>query len=123
MESSFWLVDSLHFRDSPTASKALIFVSINQLHGINDTNGLVSKQQVHRVETRLALDINQMPEIPTHEVIDFRHGAGSYMSCIIGVFWGKNRLFDVLGGELFDLLRNRHKIMGIECLLKKLANT
>jgi len=122
IESSLRLVASRHFRDSSTASKVLVLVSINEFQWIYNTHGLVSMQQVHCIEARLALDVDKVPEVPTHKEIDFLHRAGSDMSSIVGIFRGKDRFFDVLSCKLFHLGRDSHECSRIKRFAKKLTN-
>ncbi len=59
---------SRHWRDSATAAKALVLVSIDQLQRVDDPDGAIARQQVNRVEAFLALHVDEVFEVPTHEL-------------------------------------------------------
>jgi hypothetical protein len=80
MASSFRLVASRHLRDSATASKVLVFVSTNQLQWIHDTEGAIALQEVYRIEAVLALDVDEVAEVPAYQIFDLRHGADGHMA-------------------------------------------
>ncbi len=77
------LVASRHLRLSATASKALVLVSINDLQWVDDTDGRVAFQQVNAVKSGLALDVDQVLEVPAHEEVDAPDGAGGDVPGIV----------------------------------------
>ena len=86
------LVASLHLRDSSTASKVFVLVSIDNLKRVYDTDSGIAVQQVNPVESRFTLHINHVAKVPTHKEINAVYRAGGNMPGIILVFWRDNTL-------------------------------
>jgi hypothetical protein len=70
------LVASLHLRDSSTASKVLVLVSIDNLQRVYDTDSAIAVQQVNPVESRFTLHINHVAKVSTHKEINAVYRAG-----------------------------------------------
>ena len=100
---------SRHFRDSATASKPGIasgFVvgdAINEFLRVHNTDHRIALQQIHRVESRLAPDIDEMPEIPAHEEIDAMHRAYCHMHRVVGISFGNHAGFQVFVRKVVGL--------------------
>ena len=75
MALSLRLVFSRRRRDISTASKVLIFVSMDEFEVVDDTDGRITLQQIDGVETGFALDVDEVSEVPAHEVLEPGHGA------------------------------------------------
>ncbi len=73
------LVASLHLRDSSTASKVLVLVSIDYFQRVYDTNSRIAVQQVDPIEGSFTLHINHVAEVPTHKEINAVYRAGGDM--------------------------------------------
>ena len=63
------LVASLHLRDSSTASKVLVLVSLDNLQRVYDTDSGIAAQQVKPVESRFTLHDNHVAIVSTHKEI------------------------------------------------------
>ncbi len=57
---SLRLVFSRRRRDISTASKVLIFVSMDEFEWVDDTDGRITLQQIDGVETGFALDVDEV---------------------------------------------------------------
>ena len=88
-------------RDSATAAKVLVLVSIDEFQWVDDTDTAIALQQIHRVEPGFALDVDQVFEVPTHEVFDLRDGADGDVARVVGVFGREDVAAHVGGGEAF----------------------
>ncbi len=109
-------------RDSSTASNVLVLVSINQLQRVYDTHRLVSLQKIYRVEPSFSLNVNEVPEVPAHEVVDFQNGAGGHMASVVSVFWSQNRTFNIFCGKLFHFIGHDNKVSGFESVVEKISH-
>ena len=74
--ASLRLVSSRKRRDISTASKVLAgVVGMDQFFRADDTDGRIATQEVHRIETGFAGDIDEVLEIPTYEMTHEMDGA------------------------------------------------
>ena len=96
-------------RDSATASKILVLVSIDEFQWIDYTDGRVALQKIHGIKSGFALDVDQVAEVPADQIIDSGDGAGGYMPSVVGIFRRNDGLGDVAGGELFGFVGHRHE--------------
>jgi hypothetical protein len=86
------LVASLHLRDSSTASKVLVLVSIDNLQRVYDTDSGIAVQQVDPIKCSFTLHVNHVTEVPTHKEINAVYRARGDMPGIVLVFWRDNTL-------------------------------
>ena len=112
MALSFWPAASRYLRDSATASNVLVFVSINEFQWVHDTDGRLALQQIDCIEARRALHVDEVAEVPTHEVIVPRHRAGGDMPRVVGVFGCDDALRKVRGGELIHFVGDIEDVSG-----------
>ena len=74
MALSLRLAFSRRRRDISTASKVLILVSMDEFEWVDDTDGRITLQQIDGVETGFALDVDEVFEVPAHEVMQSKRG-------------------------------------------------
>ncbi len=122
MASSLRLVVSRHKRDSATASKLLVFVSINQFERVDYTDGRIALQTIHGIKSGLALDVDKVSKVPTHEVVKPGDRAGRDMTGVIAIFHGQNSVGDITSGKLLYFIRYRHQSVSRKSGLKKRAD-
>ena len=87
--------------------------------GYHDTDGRPALQQIDRIETHRALHVDEVAEVPTHEVIVPRHGAGGDMPRVVGVFGSDDALREPGGGELIHFFGDIEEALGSEGTLEQ----
>src|ERR1700677_122909 len=92
---------SFHLRDSATASKVLVVVSINKFRRTDDPHAGVTIHQIDPIKTRFSLVVGQMLEIPTDNEADSMRGGNGDMAGVINVFYGKHPGLDVSTRQFF----------------------
>jgi len=77
---------------------------MDEFEWVDDTDGRVTLQQIDGVETGFAPDVDEVFEVPAHEVLEPGHGADGDMRGVVGLFGRDDALAQVGGGEVFHFV-------------------